>query len=298
MAQIQEKGTENPIEGSLALAHEYSRGLRLERLDFKRYTGQHIGEQAKYVQIRFSEDQIRKWDSLELIHLTDVQYGHETCKDKRIDEFNDWVLSKPNRFYLWGGDMIDAAHIGSPGGPYDNKWRPSIQLKRFCALMAPVAHRVLGYVGGNHERRPNLYFGDLGLMIATLLQIPYSDGQQTVDVHWGEHKPFRNELWHGTGTARTTGAKANMIVEHMKQNPMAHMIWVGHLHEPISLGKWVKIPDPANMKVKLRKQWGAMSSSFLDFWGTYGEVKGLAATDVEMARVVLEGDGHWMVTHR
>jgi hypothetical protein len=280
------------------LAHEFSKKLGIKPYEFKRYTGTHIADQAKYVQIRFDDKFVRKHGTLEIVHLTDVQFGHVFCKEERVEEFVDWVLAAENRFVVLGGDLIDAAHIHSPGGPMDNKWKPDSQLLKFCMLFSRVAHRVLGSVSGNHEQRQVLYFGDLGRMLAILMGWPYSSGQQYVDVHWGEHKPFRIELWHGRGAARSKGAKLNMIAEHMNQNPDANLILVGHLHEPIMTFNWVKKPDPANMKVRLVKQGGTMSSSFLEFWGNYGEVKGLSVTDVMMARVILEPDGKWELTFR
>src|SRR5215471_12608515 len=265
------------------LAHEYRRSLKLQAPVFKRYCGMASGEQTKYVKVTFDDKLNKKWGRVELIQLTDVQFGHVLCNEAKFKALLDYVLEEDFRFLLLTGDMIDAAHINSPGGPYQNKWQPSIQLKRFCSVMAPVAHRCLSSIGGNHERRSNLYFGDLGTELSTLLEVPYSAGQMYVDVHIGG-RIVRNELWHGRGAAASAGGRVNMIVEHMAQNPSADIIWVGHLHGGYAAWRWVKTPHPGNMSVSLRKQVGVMSPSFLDFWGVYGEVAGLSPSDVIISK--------------
>lgn len=48
----------------------------------------------------------------------------------------------------------------------------------------------------------------------------------------------------------------------------------------------------------LEKYAGVMSSSFLEHYGTYAEVAGLAPSDTMMWRVILEPGGHWELTAR
>jgi hypothetical protein len=194
--------------------------------------------------------------------------------------------------------MIDAANVLSPGQPWENVCAPQSQVYQFCQLWAPARHRILGYVGGNHERRGLKTFGDIGLMIAYLLKIPYSSGQQLIDIHYGEHKPYRIHLWHGSGASKTKGAKAMMIQHFMDRYPGSHLYLVGHLHDCILLPQitWERQPNKSN--VRMQKRVGAMSSSFLSFFGTYAEVAGLSANDVLMTRAILEPNGKWEATIR
>jgi len=41
-----------------------------------------------------------------------------------------------------------------------------------------------------------------------------------------------------------------------------------------------------------------MSSSFLEYWGTYAEVAGCAPSDTTMWRTILEPSGKWELTIR
>src|SRR6266568_6796510 len=71
-------------------------------------TGMIYGLESKYVSWKFGE---RKFDTIELLHITDVQFGHIECRIHRVKEYIAWVLSQPNRFVLFGGDMIDSATL-------------------------------------------------------------------------------------------------------------------------------------------------------------------------------------------
>ena len=253
-----------------------------------------IGDESKYVTANFSPGKFPH--GIEILHITDVQYGHLACNVKAFVTYRDWILSAPNRFVFFGGDMVDAATALSVASPYENTVEPQAQVYRFAELAMPMRHRIIGYVGGNHERRSSKAFGDLGHLIATLLRIPYSSGKQFVDVNYGKHRPFKNSLWHGGTSSRTKGAKAQMVHRFMTQGD-SQVYWVGHLHDWMLIGD-VRESRAGDGKIKLEKYAGVMSSSFLDHYGTYAEVAGLAAGDTNMWRVMLEPNGKWQLTVR
>lgn len=236
------------------------------------------------------------FDSIELLHITDVQYGHVNCLVDRFLEYRDWILSAPNRFALFGGDMVDAATKVSVGSPWENTKEPKRQIKEFCALARPMASRVLAYVGGNHERRTTLTFGDATSIIAEELDIPYSSGLQYVDINYGCHKPFRIALWHGGGNGQTKGSKAMMIHKFMDKSKDADLCMVGHLHDTLLISD-TRI-GASNGDLTLKKRFGVMSSSFLGYFGSYAEVAGLAPSSLNMWRVVLTPDGKSELTLR
>lgn len=256
--------------------------------------GMEYGQQNKYVTWNFG----RRYGTLELLHITDTQFGHIECQVDRIIEYRDWVLKEPNRFVLFGGDMVDAATVLSPGQPWENIAEPQSQVFRFCELMAPLRGRILGYVSGNHERRSVKTFGDLGILIATLLRVPISTGRQLIDIEFGAHRPFTIDLWHGSGASRTDGARVQMVSNYVKNHPGSDLYLTGHLHDCFVFQKFreQRLIDKQNVKIK--KFYFGMSSSFLNTWGTYAEVAGMSITDVAMLRAVLEPSGKSEVTIR
>jgi UDP-2,3-diacylglucosamine pyrophosphatase LpxH len=232
---------------------------------------------------------------VELIHLTDLQIGAKNFQRDRFRKYREWILSSPNRFVFLGGDIIDAATILSVASPYENTDEPLDQTDEATELLKPLsdAGRLLGYVGGNHERRTCKTFGDSGRLIARNLQVPYSRGVQLIDLHYGKHKPFKVSLWHGGGSARTKGAKAQMLHRFMHQAD-SQLYLVGHLHDVVLLFDWRQAR--VDGRIKLQKIAGVMSSSFLSYWNSYAEVFAMSPSDTMMARTILEPSGAWEVT--
>ncbi len=258
-------------------------------------TSMRFGDESKYITVDIDPKKYK--NGIEIIHITDVQFGHLRCNVDKFLEYRDWILSEPNRFVFFGGDMIDAATAISVASPYENTEEPQGQIYRFCELAMPMRHRVLGFVGGNHERRGAKTFGDLGHLIATLLKIPYSSGKQFVDINYGKHAPFKNSLWHGGSGSRTKGAKAQMLSRFMAQGD-SQCYWVGHLHDVLMLGDVRERRHEGGSEIVLEKFAGVMSSSFLEHYGTYAEVAGMAPNDCQMWRLILEPNGHWELTLR
>lgn len=273
----------DPIEGLIAR-------LKFPENAFPCTTRMLIHGETKYLSWDFSA---AKFDTLELLQITDMQWGHICCKRDRVLEYRDWVLAKPNRYMIWSGDNIDSATMQSKGTTWENTGTPQHQLFEFCKIWAPARHRILGYVGGNHERRCLTTFGDLGITIAALLHVPYSRGKQLIDIYFGDHKPFQISQWHGVGGARTRGTVAQILSRFASEGD-SQLYLMGHLHTPMVIPFWKERRSPTGIRAV--KTIAALGSSFLDLWGGYGEVAGYSAGDVLMPRCILERNGKWEVT--
>lgn len=252
-----------------------------------------VGGETKRLEWDFTKSPFK---TIELLQMTDMQYGHQSCNYGRIREFRDWILKAPNRFMLWTGDNVDAASMETVGTPWENIGTPQMQLFNFCEEWAPARHRILSYVGGNHERRTLRTFGDLGIEIAASLRLPYSRGRQAVDIKFGDHKPFKITQWHGAGGARTKGTVAQVLYRFASDGD-SQVYLMGHLHQPMVIPFW-KERRGDDGKIKAVKTVAAIGSSFLELWNSYGEVAGYAPGDVLMPRIVLDRDGGWEVSLR
>ena len=258
-----------------------------------------VADEVKFVSYNFNNRKRfpKPLASVELMHLTDAQYGSKLFRKDRFIEYRDWMLAEPNRFAVLGGDMIDAATVLSVQSPYENTEEPIDQVAGLVSLLDPLAKagRLLGYVGGNHERRTIKAFGDCGRLIASQLKVPYSRGVQLLDIHYGKHRPFKVSVWHGAGSAQTKGAKAQMVHRFMRQAD-SQVYLVGHLHDVVLLFDWRQLRT--GKRITLQKIAGIMSSSFQSYWNSYGEIKALPPSDTMMARIILEPGGGWEVTLR
>jgi hypothetical protein len=248
--------------------------------------------ETKYISWDFRDE---PYNTLELIQITDMQWGHVCCKTDRVIEYRDWVLSRPNRYMIWTGDNVDSAHMQSKGTTWENTGDPQHQLYEFIKVWAPARHRILGYVGGNHERRTLTTFGDLGILIAALLRVPYSKGRQLIDIHFGKHQPFQISQWHGAGGARTKGTVAQTLYRFASDGD-SQLYLMGHLHQCMLI-PFFKERRGVN-GVKAVKTIAACGSSFVETWGSYGEVAGYGPSDVLMPSCTLEKNGGWEVRVR
>jgi|SRR5579859_291863 len=254
--------------------------------------GQREGKEEKLVRYTFRPAEHGR---IEIIHITDLQIGSKTFLRGRFLEYRSWLLASPNRFVLLGGDVVDAATILSVASPYDNTSEPIDQVDEATELLEPLRARILGYVGGNHERRTIKTFGDCGRTIAKNLGVPYSRGVQLFNIYFGDHKPFKISLWHGGGSAQTRGAQAQTLHRFMNQGD-SHLYFMGHLHKAMILPDYRQ--QRAGDRIKLQKLMGVMSSSFQGYWNSYAEVSAMTPFDVMMGRAILEPDGKWEVTIR
>ena len=253
-----------------------------------------VDNQARYVTWDFKKS---KFSSLEIIQITDIQFGHKQCHVASLKEYVNWVLAADNRFVLLGGDLVDAGHKTSKGSPFEQIGDPQHEVWELLSILAPLRHRILGYVGGNHERRSIDGFGDLGKLIATVLQIPYSPGNQLIDVRFGDHQPFKISLHHGTGAAATTGGIASNL-EKFTFKGDSQWYLLGHLHRPMSILSARESRD-GNGDIHLSKVIGSRGSSFLGYYGTYTEViMNGNPTLIAMPLARLERNGKWAVELR
>lgn len=253
-----------------------------------------VNGQARYLTWDFSEVKIK---TLEILQITDIQFGHKQCNVEKLHEYLAWVLEEKNRYIALGGDLIDAGHAQSKGSPFEQIGDPQEELWSLVKILAPVRHRILGYVGGNHERRTLPTFGDSGKAIASILSIPYSPGKQHIDINFGDADPFRVTMWHGGGGGQTKGSVANSVYRLMSQYD-SQLYLIGHLHQAMIIPEWREVRDGKG-GMQMIKTIGAMGTSFLKHYGTYAEViMGTKAQGIMMSRTILEKNGHWEVTLR
>ena len=253
-----------------------------------------VDGQARYVTWDLSS---LPHDCLEILQITDIQFGHKQCQEDKLHEYLAWVLAEENRYILLGGDLVDAGHKTSKGSPFEQIGDPQTEVWRLCKILAPVRHRILGYVGGNHERRSIDQFGDLGRGIALILRLPYSPGNQWLDVHFGEHKPFKISMHHGNGGGQTLGSITTNL-ERFTFKGDSQWYLLGHLHVPVTILKARESRDGQG-DIRITKVIGSRGSSFLGYYGTYAEaIMNSSPQLIAMPLARLERNGHWSVELR
>lgn len=251
-----------------------------------------INGEARYLSWDFSQ---LDFNELNILQLTDIQYGHKQCREDKLTEYINWVLADESRYVVLGGDLVDAGHAQSKGSPFEQIGDPQEEIWKLASILAPLRHRILAYTGGNHERRSLPTFGDIGKSLATILQLPYSPGKQHLDITFGQHAPFKISMHHsGPGGGGTVGSLANGLAKLMAQGD-SQLYLCGHLHRAMVLTDF-RESRTGTGEMKLQKIVGARGSSFLGHYGTYAEViMSVNPQAVMMPLATLEKDGHWSV---
>lgn len=273
--------------------------------------GHEITEQVKIEWLFTHGDECRRarvvipdsWDKPLIFAKGDEQLGHATCDEARVIKDIDWVEKNPQCLVFLLGDAIDSATKTSPGSIRENTKAPLRQSESYVDLHKRIAKRIIGYVGGNHERRIDKALDEGGggvRLIARGLssddhKIPYSGGLLMIDVYWRGHV-WTFTLFHGAGAAVTPGSK----IQRMQRNMLLtdSMITLsGHLHEEAKTSRRYekRMPDGS---IKVVKTVSLQCGTYLKYVGSYGEVNGMPPVGPDMIVIELFDDGKYKDTFK
>jgi hypothetical protein len=239
------------------------------------------------------------WDDPILFAKGDEQIGHVACDDARVLKDIEWAAKNPHCLVVLLGDGIDSATKESPGYLRENKTTPLQQVKDYIALHKPIAGQIIGYVGGNHERRIDKALSDPGMTVSLIAEglstdkhkIPYSGGLLLLDVHWRGHL-WTLTLFHGAGAAQTAGSK----IQRMQRNMLltdSLITLSGHLHDEAKTSRrFLKRMNDGTIKVV--KQTALQCGTYMKYIGSYGEIGGMSPTGPDMIVIEFKPDGKYI----
>ena len=105
--------------------------------------------------------------------VADVHIGSKECDLDGFEKFLKKVASEQDSYIALCGDLINNGIKDSLTSVYDETVSPQAQIEKAVDLLTPVAGKILGAVGGNHEHRTKRAV-DVDVMnyIMCLLKIP------------------------------------------------------------------------------------------------------------------------------
>lgn len=130
--------------------------------------------------------------SIKVYAIGDVHIGAAECDLDGFERFLKQIEREPDSYIVLVGDIINngVRSASCPTNIYDETMPPSAQIDKAVELLRPVAHKILGFVGGNHELRTTKAVDiDPAHTIAALLGIPhlYRKNMAFVRIVLGEH---------------------------------------------------------------------------------------------------------------
>jgi len=236
-------------------------------------------------------------DRLRLFPLADFHYGHNACDVPTILQDIEFIRANKNVYALLNGDMIEnASKLSVASGVYEQTSMPNEQIGEIIKILAPIAHKIIFYVQGNHEERTYRHLGiDIGQIIADRLKIPYFNEPVYVDLLW------RNYRWtmfsqHGASNAQTKGGKMNAATRPIMWNDFTNFVLYAHVHDKISNEIIRIVRDPVNFRLLLKKQYVVVLSAYLKHFGTYGARKGYSPTSRGRTMLKMFSNGKYYVS--
>lgn len=227
--------------------------------------------------------------SLQVALLYDLHYGHAKHRKEKLQSYVDWIQRSPNVYAILGGDLMENAI--DRGMQFDQDVQPHSQLDELSAILAPIAHKVLFSVPGNHEERTQKATGiDVARVLADKLQIPYFSGPVFCSILANGHK-WTIFAQHGRGNSQTKGGKMNMASRPASFVNNVDFIVCGHVHDRVSEAQTVIVEDPANCRLLYKNQWVVIAPSFLGWMDTYAYRAGYRPPSLGGVAIYLYDDG-------
>lgn len=236
------------------------------------------------------------WPHIKLAPWYDVHKGHRLWAEKLYRKHKSWFIRDPYVIGWNGGDFIENAVANSPG-IFDQRDTPNEQFDAATEELAPMQHKLLFAIPGNHEARTARVSGfDIAKALANNLQIPYFPDYCFCTIRWRGLK-FRIVAHHGTGAAATPGGQRNAARKDMPWIA-ADLYWTGHLHQPMSDQVERVDYDQKTDRMVNRGSFVIISPSYLNYFGGYAAAKRLAPGTLGLTVATLKDDGDIEVTSR
>jgi len=247
-----------------------------------------------WIWIRFEDKSFTKYNEIRIVPLSDVHFGASAHLTEKLDEYVKWVEDTSNVFVFINGDLLENALGDSIGGAvYESTMPPEKQLQEMTIKLAPIAHKILWALPGNHEDRTRKHAGiDPLKYICSKLEIPYFNDAVHSSVWW------KNNRWdfytrHGTGNAQTKGGKMNQAQKPAKYQEFVNFVVMGHVHDDIANPVIMIVRDYKNFELLLKKQYIVVCPSFMGYFNTYASKAGMEPGATGAISCILYSDGDY-----
>lgn len=214
-------------------------------------------------------------EKITIVPLADAHYGSQEFNEVLWHKTIKRIYDDPDCYCVLVGDLIDNGLKNSVTNIYEATVSPKKQKEWLAAELTPIAKKILGAVGGNHERRtskeadqdplydvmvrlgvdgvyrPNICFMQIKLLT--------KDGKQRTY--------FTFAITHGAGGGMYIGSSANKVQRFGEVIEGIDCLITAHTHRPLTFPASKLVFDGNARKILQRQFTVAVASSFLDYGG-------------------------------
>ncbi len=232
------------------------------------------------------------WESIQLAPLYDVHLGSGEMDLVLFEEHMDWIKKTKNVLTWNGGDVVENANKYSPGASVTTqKIQPQEQLYEAARILAPIQHKMLFAIPGNHEDRTFAAAGiDSAKFLAENLQLPYFPDYCFCTIKWRGNN-FRIMAHHGSGASSTPGAQRNAARKDLPWAGKMDLVWTGHLHQPMTDLVFQAEYDQKTGELIERNSLVIISPSYLKYFGGYAAKRRMAPGVRGLGVAILNANG-------
>lgn len=213
----------------------------------------------------------RERDFLETFWISDVHIGHRCCdtdlflKNLKFIKDNEIVFADL-------GDLVENATRNSIGaGIYEQEQIADAQIEMALKLYEPLKDLIQVMLIGNHDLRTFKESGvNITKQMAKRLGTKYG-GYGSFQIIKVGNQIYKVYASHGGSSATTTGGKFNAL-KRIEDNVEADVVICGHMHEPIYHARDIFKTDERGQVTK-RTQYIVANGAYLNWWGSYGQIK-------------------------
>jgi len=228
-----------------------------------------------------------------IVPITDVHLGHREANLELFKGYIRYILETPNAVTVLNGDLAETATKVSVGkAMFEEAFNFPEQMRLLEELLKPLAEagKILGCGPGNHEERiANMIGINPMRMLAEKLEVPYFGYQGFFRLQVGEQL-YKVVAFHGAGGGASPGAKANTAEKMNKVLGNADLYISGHTHGRQSHTDLIFMMDDESEDLIPHKRTYVVGGSFVDYWDSYPEMKGLAPALTGLVRCEFRAD--------
>ncbi len=192
-------------------------------------------------------------DIFNIYPVGDCHLGAIHCAENDLQRYIDRIKQDKHGYWIGMGDICDC--ILKSDKRFDiqglAEWvkKDNIiegQRKRVKKMFAPIAHKCLAFLEGNHEDTIHTFYSDdITRNMCDDLKVPYGGESCFIVLKFVRNNSVRQYVihaWHGAGASQTEGARV-MRLMRLVNEMQADIYLMGHLHTVT-----IYIPDRLGVK--------------------------------------------------
>lgn len=233
-------------------------------------------------------------DKVTIYNLTDLHIGSKHCRTELLKQHIKMIAEDPGALAFIGGDTFEYMHKQSVGQPWEQAIAPMEQVSVSARMLFPIAHKIIRYVGGNHDRGRgyNAVGADLAEVLANYLGCSYGHMETVIDIKHRDQL-FTAILHHGSGSG---GSLQNIVIEaekYMKSSAFfVHWHMSGHVHNSHIIKR--NMSEKVEGKGLIPKRcFTVIGGSYIKRVGTYAEEMKFSPAPQDLTFITMEASGKY-----